>query len=86
MKNELTQQERVDVEFYQGISDANSHKVNGIWEPLRKEQEVVSGLSEEDQKRYYRGKNFDLLGHYSLNGVPATADDIRKQLQKEGRY
>jgi len=86
MKDELTQQEQADVDFYNKIHLFNSHKVNGIWQERYPEKQIISGLSEIDQGRYYRGREFDFLGHSSMNGVPVTAEDIRSQLRKEGKY
>lgn len=81
-KEELTQQELEDIEFFKKVHHSTMHKVGGgIWKPIREgmEEQVVAALSVDDRNRYYRGQAFDLLGSYSINGVPQTADDIRRQ-------
>jgi hypothetical protein len=79
MSSNPTAREREDVAFYAELHTSNMHKVNGIFKPIRPESDLLSSLSEEDQKRFRHGRDITLLGSWSINGVPVTIDDIRKQ-------
>lgn len=74
----LTESEKSDIEFYNSVHASNAQKVNGIWRSIRDESEAINSLSDEDQRRYRRGRDFDNIDNWSINGVPVTVDDARK--------